>query len=140
MDSLNHSPPNSLLLRPEQWDQMRADVSRRAPEEACGLIAGRDNIGVEVIPVTNALHSPVRYRMDPKEQLEAFNRIEELGLEIIAIYHSHPAGPDYPSPTDVGEAFYPEAVYLIWFRSTQGWDCRGFLIREAEVEEIPIKK
>ncbi|HZD56017.1 MAG TPA: M67 family metallopeptidase [Anaerolineales bacterium] len=119
---------------------MQADVSRRAPEEACGLVAGRDNTGVEVIPVTNALHSPVRYRMDPNEQLEAFNRIEELGLEIVAIYHSHPSGPSYPSPTDVGEAFYPEAVYLIWFGSTHGWDCRGFLIREAEVEEIRIEK
>ena len=117
---------------------MRADVRERAPEEACGLIAGRDNAAREVIPVTNALHSPVRYRMDPQEQLAAFNRIEELDLEIIAIYHSHPGGPDHPSPTDVAEAFYPEAVYLIWFRSEQDWDCRGFTISEEKVEEVPI--
>jgi proteasome lid subunit RPN8/RPN11 len=117
---------------------MQEEVSKRAPEEACGLIAGRDQIAWEVIPVTNALHSPVRYRMDPQEQLEAFNRIEELGLEIMAIYHSHPAGPAYPSPTDIAEAFYPETVYLIWFRSDQGWNCRGFWINEEEVEEVSI--
>lgn len=117
---------------------MQGEVSERAPEEACGLIAGRDNIAWEVIPVRNALHSPVRYRMDPQEQLNAFNRIEELGLEIIAIYHSHPSGPAHPSPSDIAEAFYPDAVYLIWFRSDKGWDCRGFSISEEEVEEVPI--
>jgi proteasome lid subunit RPN8/RPN11 len=117
---------------------MHDEVSERAPEEACGLIAGRDNTAWEVIPVTNALHSPVRYRMDPQEQLEAFNRIEELGLEILAIYHSHPAGPTHPSLTDIAEAFYPDTVYIIWFRSGQGWNCRGFRISEEEVEEVPI--
>jgi proteasome lid subunit RPN8/RPN11 len=117
---------------------MQADVGGRAPEEACGLVAGRDNIALEVIPVTNALHSPVRYRMDPQEQLEAFTRIEERGLEIVGIYHSHPSGPAQPSPTDIAEAFYPEAVYLIWSRSEQDWNVRGFLIEEEKVEEIRI--
>ncbi len=38
---------------------------------------------------------------------------EDAGLELLAIYHSHPRGPATPSETDVARAFYPEAIYLI---------------------------
>jgi hypothetical protein len=38
---------------------------------------------------------------------------EERGEAMIAIYHSHPVDPPYPSATDARNAFYPDAVYLI---------------------------
>ena len=90
---------------------------------ACGLLAGTalDGVGqVKIaIPVSNALHSPVRFRMAAEEQLAAFLHIEELGFELLAIYHSHPHGPASPSSTDLAEAFYPEALTLIWSGQTE---------------------
>jgi len=91
-----------------------------------------------IIPTTNVLHSRVRYRIEPLEQLKAFEDFEELGWELVGIYHSHPNGPDAPSPTDVAEAYYPEAVYLIWSHRTGEWNCRGFLIQDGNIDEVRL--
>jgi proteasome lid subunit RPN8/RPN11 len=133
---------------------MLADARACDPFEACGLIAGRasglprgGSEAVQVISVTNVLHSRVRFRMDPVQQLKAFNQIEEQGLELLAIYHSHPDGPATPSATDVSEAAYPGVVHLIWSKSgerltepvAEQWNCRGFLIAGGRVSEVAIR-
>jgi proteasome lid subunit RPN8/RPN11 len=117
---------------------MRDDVAEHAPEEACGVLAGRGRDVLAIIPITNQLHSPVRYLMEPHEQLKAFQLIEAQGWELLAIYHSHPQGPEGPSPTDIAEAYYPEAVYLIWSRFYEGWRCRGFTINEQRVRPVEV--
>jgi proteasome lid subunit RPN8/RPN11 len=136
-------PPRRLFLTSEHYQEMRTHIEKLVPEEACGLIGGIIQgdayLAKVIIPVSNALHSPTCYRMDPSEQLTAFEKIEAQGWEMIGIYHSHPAGPDQPSPTDIAEAFYPEAVYLIWFHQEGGWLCKGFTIQNCKVEEIEVK-
>lgn len=117
---------------------MRSEMDRLAPEEGCGLAVGRDDRVLEIIHVTNILHSPIRYRMAPHEQLEAFEKMDRQGWVLIAIFHSHPSGPPVPSLTDVAEAYYPEAVYLIWSREKGEWECRGFFIQEERVDEVPV--
>ena len=117
---------------------MLEDVRRSLPNEACGLLAG---VGEEVrlvLPVRNEAASPVRFRMAPREQLAAFRRIEEAGLQLLGIYHSHPGGPDHLSPTDLAEAAYAEAAYLVWFPTPKGWRCRAFRLDRARPEEIPL--
>jgi proteasome lid subunit RPN8/RPN11 len=59
-------------------------------------------------------------------------------MELIGIYHSHPHGPDEPSPTDVNEAYYPEAIHLIWSQRTGKWQCRAFMITERLSVGIPL--
>ena len=118
---------------------MRDHVRSLAPEEACGLVAGVDGKSTQVLPVENKLHSPVRFRMEPNQQIKAYLSILDQGLELVAIYHSHPAGPDHPSLTDIEEAAYPEAASLIWFRSGLIWSCRGYTIHDKHVDEIEIK-
>lgn len=119
---------------------MLADVRERAPEEACGLLAGKVTRVLQVFAITNELHSPVRFRMDPQEQWTAFEEIEKLGLELLAIYHSHPGGPAGLSPTDLAEAAYPGAIYLVWAPANSRWQCRGFVIPETgeSVQEVPV--
>ena len=117
---------------------MLEDVSRRAPEEACGLVGGRGNRAAMVLTLTNALHSPVRFQLAPQEHLDAFLWLENEGLDLLAVYHSHPHGPATPSPTDLAEYAYPDAVALIWARQAQEWGCRGFLIREGQAREIRL--
>jgi proteasome lid subunit RPN8/RPN11 len=129
---------DKLILRPEHWGQMLADVTKRDMEEACGLVGGQDNTSMGVFPATNILHSRTRYRLDPEEQLRIFNQLDENEWELLAIYHSHLNGPPGPSPIDVAEAMYPGVVYLIWFRLEGNWDCRGYLIEKGVVEQVPI--
>ena len=139
---MTHEPnPHTLYLSQAGLQRMELDVAQRAPEEACGLLSGQIEAGnyrvTAVIPATNELHSPVRYRIDPHEQIAAFNQIDAQGLELVGIYHSHPAGPPGPSPTDIAEAFYPEAVYLIWSAPAGDWQCKAFLIQDGQI--IPVK-
>ncbi len=135
--------PARLHLTAHQWDAMRQHVESTSPEEACGLVAGgmqRDDYrATAILPVTNILHSPTRYQMAPQEQLRAFEEIESQGLEVVAIFHSHPQGPDEPSPTDIAEAYYPQAVYLIWSKRTGEWRCRGFSIFRGLVKPVVLQ-
>ncbi len=122
---------------------MRDEVARWAPEEACGLLAGIAPGQVErVFAVTNRLHSPSRFEMEPQEQLRAFLDIEAAGLELLAIYHSHPTGPAHPSPTDLEEFAYPGVAYLILAPEVTGtspiWNARGFVIKRDDYHEVTV--
>ena len=66
-----------------------------------------------VYPIENSLHSPTAYRMNPQQQLKAMLELEANDWQLLAIYHSHPHGPETPSPTDIQQAYYPEALTMI---------------------------
>jgi len=138
-----HHNPQYLDLPINLWESMKSYVANLGNEEACGLIAGMWDSSVYmaefIIPVTNYLHSSVRYQMDPQEQLEALLNIEMSGKDLVAIYHSHPLGPALPSPTDIEETYYPESIQIIWFRQDSDWSCRGFIVRQGEVQEVIIR-
>lgn len=129
-----------LLLNADHWGIMQADVLSCLPNEACGLLGGIGESVKIVIPVTNLLHSPVRFRMEPTEQLKAFQLLEERDLDLVGVYHSHPYGPDGLSATDISEAYYPDVVHLIWSNSNVGWQCRGFRIFGSEVRGVQIER
>jgi proteasome lid subunit RPN8/RPN11 len=134
--------PKNLIFSTAHWEVMREDVERRKPNEACGLLAGyiiQESYKVlRILPTQNMFHSPTRYQVNPEEQLKAFNKIEEEGWELLGIYHSHPDGPETPSQTDISEAYYPGVVHLIWSRNIDQWNCRGFLIQDGSVIEVPV--
>ncbi len=138
VDALSHIAGNGLNIPRSYWEQMRSDVAAHAPEEACGLLAGLDREVLAFFPITNEVHSPVRYVMEPHEQLKAFQDMEAQGWELLGIYHSHPRGPDRPSPTDIAEAYYPEAVYLIWSHAEAEWRCRGFRIEGKQLRPVEL--
>jgi len=81
----------ALYLTEDQVEEMIRHAQREYPNEACGLLAGRDSRVEKVYQMTNAEHSPVTYRLDPEEQFRAFMEIKEAGWELLAIYHSHGA-------------------------------------------------
>lgn len=131
--------PALLLALPEALRaQMRAHAQTCLPEEACGMIGGQNGSGSVCLPVTNLLHSATAYQMEPIELLAAFNRFEAEGLELLAIYHSHPAGPQSPSPTDISMFAYPGVYTLILSPSGSGWQVRAFLIEAGIASEVVI--
>lgn len=116
---------------------MQAHVARLAPQEACGLLAGRDHQVTSIFLVTNELASPVRFRMDAREQLQAMEKIDAEGLDLLAIFHSHPRGPAVPSVTDIDEAAYP-VVNIIWYASGPTWQARGFWLTSNGFLDVPL--
>ena len=132
-----------LLIKYDHWLEMRADVEQKSPAEACGLLAGslklsEDNFLTEQVhPIPNIYSSPVRFRMDPAEQLNAFIQMERRGWDLVAIYHSHPAGPDHPSETDMNEAYYPDVSQILWYLKDKIWQCKVFLVQRQRFSELP---
>lgn len=127
----------SLTISRAQWEQMRDYVESLAPLEACGLLGGRDGAVEVVIPVRNAENSPVRFRMEPLEQLQAFEHLESAGMEVLAVFHSHPQGPAVPSPTDIAEAYY-EVIQVIWSPGEGEWLAHAFWIEAGRAAEAPL--
>ena len=127
-----------LALSKDHWQEMLAHVDQQVPLEACGLLAGKNDRVEKVILVRNGAQSPVRFVMDPYEQLRAFEWIESNGLDLLGIFHSHPAGPEIASLTDIAEAAY-EVVHLIWSRKQNGWQARGFWIENDSVTEVSLQ-
>lgn len=116
---------------------MLRHVQQNAPLEACGLLAGKNNAVEKVLLIRNQAQSPVRFVMDPYEQLEAFEWIDSHGLDLLGIFHSHPAGPETVSVTDIAEAAY-EAVNVIWSRTDGKWKARGFWIEAGQVINVSL--
>ena len=117
------------------YTEMVAYVLTCPTLEMCGLLAGREGLVDRVWPVPNALQSPVAYRMDGPEFAAAMIGCE---FEPLGIFHSHPAGPSVPSPTDIGEAAYPDSIYVVISLQTTPPSVRAFTMVEAQVSEVPI--
>jgi proteasome lid subunit RPN8/RPN11 len=117
---------------------MITHVDSHAPLEACGLLVGLNSKVESVIEVTNQAQSTVRFMMDPIEQLKAFEWIEDNGLDLVGIFHSHPAGPETVSPTDIAEAAYA-VVHVILARGDALWSARGFWIENGSFREVPLQ-
>ena len=117
---------------------MLKHVSKESPLEACGLLAGVHDTVEAVLPVQNAAHSPVRFRMDSQEQYNAFEWIETNGLNLVGIYHSHPKGPLGVSASDIAEAAYA-VVNIIWSLEASTWNAQGFWIESGRVSEVSLE-
>src|SRR5438093_9335198 len=110
------------------------------PNEACGLLAGRGGRVERFFPMRNADASRYTYRLDPKEQLRVFNHIEEQGLELTGIFHSHTHTEAYPSETDRRQAYYPEAHYVLVSLADDGAPVtRAFSIVDGRVQEQEVR-
>jgi proteasome lid subunit RPN8/RPN11 len=118
--------------------EMLEHVRQHAPLEACGLLAGKNNRVEKVFFVHNQARSPYRFRMDPFQQLEAFQWIDSRGLELLGTFHSHPAGPETASETDIAEAAY-EVVHIIWSQAEGRWQARGFWIESGRASEVSLQ-
>lgn len=111
-----------------------------APVEACGLIAGNHNLARLVYPMTNMDRSQEHFTMDPAEQLAVAKDMRARGLELLAIYHSHPSSPARLSAEDIRLAFTPGVSYLIVSLSEDRDPViRAFRIEDGQVQEESIE-
>jgi proteasome lid subunit RPN8/RPN11 len=129
-----------LKIGKEIWEKMMEHLRSGWPEEACGILGGTDSLATEVYPIKNVDENPrVRYLIEPQGQFAAFKDMRKKGLEMVAIFHSHPESPAYPSVTDVGLAYYQEAYYIIVsLKDREKPDAHAFKIIDNKIVEYPI--
>ncbi len=125
-----------LRVRREAWEAMWRDARARAPEEALGLLVGRD-LAETAWPLPNASARPrVHYRAEPAALLDALKRADEQGLEVLALYHAHPAGAPQPSATDVAEATWRVPYVILGLPEQRA---RAFLLPEGDEVKIRVE-
>lgn len=121
------------------------------PNEACGLVIGSAPVAdggraLRFVPCRNRAASPYRYEIDPDDLLRLTIEAEDADEAFWAIVHSHVKSPAVPSPTDVGLAFYPEALYILVSLAPEHADpvtgspgVRAWRIVDGAVSEVPLE-
>lgn len=112
------SIPFRLLLPRSLYEALVAQAKTEAPLECCGLLAGTrgaDGTAVATVryPLVNAARSPVLFESEPRSMLDACRDIDARGLEILAVYHSHPTSAPVPSKTDRERNFSEDVLNVI---------------------------
>jgi proteasome lid subunit RPN8/RPN11 len=92
---------------------MVAHARRSAPAECCGVLVGAGDRVIEAVPAKNLSPDPNRFLLDPRTHIAAEREARGRGLAVVGFYHSHPHSAARPSPTDIAEASYAEAVHVI---------------------------
>src|SRR5271165_2443634 len=130
--------------------RIRAEMIQQAqnerPHECCGILAGQrdDDRGLVVqrYPLVNAAASPVEFESEPRSMLAAHKAMRTAGLELLAIYHSHPTSPAIPSRVDLQRNNFGDTVVnlIISLRlevpEIGAWWLGVSDFREADVEWI----
>ncbi len=121
-------------------DAMVAHARAEAPNECCGVLAGKDGKIVKLYRCTNVEQSPYRYSVDPRELIKIDQEIRENDWEWLGIYHSHTHTEAYPSATDIRLAYWPDTLYfIISLKDPDRPVVRAFYIRDGRVEEVPVE-
>jgi proteasome lid subunit RPN8/RPN11 len=128
-----------MRITRDMYDEIVAHAQADAPNECCGMIGSRDGEAVTVYRAKNAAASPLRYEIDGAEQYGIQTAIEDAGLDLGAIYHSHTRSAPYPSQTDINLAFYPDALYIIVGLASDEPEVRAYRIRDGEVTEAGLQ-
>ena len=145
-----HPGPTSVLLRDALREALIEHARRDYPNEACGIIVGdrpadlRESIA---FLISNEDASPLRYRIHAQDLLRLTLETDDADEVFWAIVHSHVRSPARPSPTDIGAAQYPDALYILVSLADSEADpvsgersVRGFRIVDGAVHEVELRR
>jgi len=124
---------------------MVAHARAEQPAECCGVLIGADGRIDHALPARNlagaadGANPATRYLIDPHDHIAARREARQRGLTVVGFYHSHPSSRAWPSPTDIAEANYAEALYVIVSLARDPADVRGFRIEEGRVVEVTLE-
>ena len=112
---MDHGLPRFCLQIPESiFAEMVAQAQATLPEECVGLLAGtREGLVTHHFPLVNALAHPCRFESEPRSMFLAEKIRRQEGLEILAVYHSHPTSPPVPSRHDLSGHYSPDVQSVI---------------------------
>ena len=125
----------SISLTTGQIQELVSIAKDVLPNESCGLLLGENDAVAEILPMRNVDESPLTFSIESTELVDAYNLAESKGLQVIAIFHSHPAQPS-PSSTDIKFMEINPVVWLIY--STTEWRLKGY-VYDDYVKEVTIK-
>jgi [CysO sulfur-carrier protein]-S-L-cysteine hydrolase len=147
-----HPGPESVLLRDALREALIEHARRDYPNEACGIVVGdrpaaEGGVALRFAATRNEDASPLRYRIHSEDLLRMTLETDDADEVFWAIVHSHVRSPARPSPTDIGAAQYPDALYILVSLAdseadpaTGGRSVRGWRIIDGAVHEVELRR
>src|ERR671923_525359 len=126
----------SMFLSAAQIRKLEGIAKGALPNESCAFLLGHNDKVKEILEVQNSDESPVTFRIESKDLLNAYYLAESKGLQVIAIFHSHPTKP-WPSSTDVKFMEINPIVWVIY--STTDGRLKAFIHDDDLVKEVHIR-
>jgi proteasome lid subunit RPN8/RPN11 len=121
-------------------DDMVAHAREEDPNECCGLVSRRDGDAVTAYRTTNTEASRFRFVIDPAEQLRIYTEIEDEGLDLGAIYHSHTRSVPFPSQTDNNFAKdWPGVLWIIIGLAGGQPEVKTYEISDGQVADADLE-
>jgi proteasome lid subunit RPN8/RPN11 len=147
------SIPFRLLIPHNYYEAIVDQAKAELPNECCGLLAGfirppeqvhaapeewHDlRIGVVMCryPLVNNAASPREYLANDRVLFNAFRDMRGRGLDLLAVYHSHPVTDPVPSNTDLERNYFEEVMHLIISLKAEPPVMRGWWLGKKEYRE-----
>jgi [CysO sulfur-carrier protein]-S-L-cysteine hydrolase len=126
----------TIFLSSAQIRKLEGIAKGALPNESCAFLLGHNDKVKEILEVRNSDESPVTFRIESKDLLNAYYLAESKGLQVIAIFHSHPTKP-WPSSTDVKFMEINPIVWVIY--STTDGQLKAFIHDDDLVKEVHIR-
>ena len=135
----------NILIHQSAITHMRIHAEETFPEECCGVLTGDRSNGIKILEARRMKNinenKLVKYDLDPMELVEVDKELDESGLDMIGIYHSHPNHPAKPSESDRKSAWPNQSYMIISVKDGKSGDIRSWrkLSRDEEFQEESIE-
>jgi proteasome lid subunit RPN8/RPN11 len=134
------SIPFRLLIPRRHYNAMVAQAKAELPNECCGLLAGLvelSNLGrvLQRYALINNAASPREYLADDRTLFDAYRDMHARGLDLLAVYHSHPVSDPVPSQKDLERNYFENVMHLIISLKLDEPQMRGWWLGETDYRE-----
>jgi proteasome lid subunit RPN8/RPN11 len=89
--------------------------------------------------LVNNAASPKEYLANDRTLFNAYRDMREQGLDLLAVYHSHPVTDPVPSKTDLERNYFEDVMHLIISLKTDELVMRGWWLGERDYNEAEWK-
>ena len=130
------------MILPRALRQRLMKHAREAhPRECCGLLVGHGRDVNYAVAMPNLDRHPARFRVSDAAHIDLRRVLRSFlpPLQIVGVYHSHPAGPARLSETDLREAHYPAWIHLVIGLSPRRAEIRAFVVRNQSSVPVPVR-
>lgn len=127
-----------VQVRQPVLDDVVSHAREEAPFECCGLLVASAGVIVENVRMRNLERSRTRYLIDPAQHIETNRRLRGTGRSVAGAYHSHPASPAVPSPSDLAESHYPEFLYIIVSLDAGAPSVRAYRLKGGSFDAVAL--
>ncbi|MEW6009562.1 MAG: M67 family metallopeptidase [Candidatus Omnitrophota bacterium] len=128
-----------MKIKREILNRIIEHAKKCSPIEACGYLAGKEKLITKHYELANMDESQEHFSFEPGEQFRVLRDARANGLEIYAVYHSHPFSPARPSVEDIKLALDPNLSYCIVSLAGNKEEVKSFRIKAEKVENEDLE-